>query len=73
MKKNLIHALYLVAYILAYGFWFLMSLLPLRVLYVVSDFLYLIVAHVVRYRHHCTTVVERRFFTTRLISGLRSL
>ena len=52
MKKNLIHALYLVAYILAYGFWFLMSLLPLRVLYVVSDFLYLIVAHVVRYRHH---------------------
>ena len=39
MKKNLIHALYLVAYILAYGFWFLMSLLPLRVLYVVSDFL----------------------------------
>ncbi|WP_028897060.1 lysophospholipid acyltransferase family protein [Prevotella sp. HUN102] len=39
------------AYGLAYGFWYLMSLLPFPVLYLLSDFLYLLVARVVKYRH----------------------
>ncbi len=39
------------AYILSYGIWFLLSLLPLRILYVLADMLYLIVAYIVRYRH----------------------
>lgn len=47
MKK----ALYYVGYVLSYGIWYLMSLLPLRVLYILSDLLYIIMAHVVKYRH----------------------
>lgn len=39
------------AYILSYGIWFLLSLLPMRILYVFADMLYLIVAYIVRYRH----------------------
>lgn len=34
------------------GMWYMMSLLPMRVLYVLSDLLYLLVAYVVKYRHH---------------------
>lgn len=40
-----------VIYYIGYAFWYVLSLLPLRVLYVVSDLLYLLVCHVVRYRH----------------------
>lgn len=47
MKK----ALSYIGYTLAYGGWYIMSLLPFRVLYLLSDGLYLLVAHVVRYRH----------------------
>lgn len=47
MKKYLLYPLYT----LAYALWYLLSLLPLRVLYVCSDLLYLLVAYVVRYRH----------------------
>jgi KDO2-lipid IV(A) lauroyltransferase len=47
MKKSLSFLLYTIAY----GFWYLMSLLPLRVLYIISDILCLLVADVVRYRH----------------------
>ena len=47
MKKMLNN----IAYGLAYGFWFLMSLLPFRILYLISDFLYLIVARVMKYRY----------------------
>lgn len=45
------HTLYFLAYALAYGFWYLMSLLPLRLLYLLSDFLCIIVSRVVKYRH----------------------
>ena len=38
-------------YIIVYGTWYLASLLPLCVLYLFSDFLYLLIAHVVKYRH----------------------
>ncbi|MDR2037461.1 MAG: lysophospholipid acyltransferase family protein [Bacteroidales bacterium] len=37
-------------YYIFYGFIWLISFLPLRVLYVISDFLYLIVCYVIRYR-----------------------
>lgn len=34
-----------------YGLWFLLSLLPLRILYLLSDLCYFLVAKVVKYRH----------------------
>ncbi len=37
-------------YGIVYGFFYMVSLLPYRALYVLSDFLYIIVYHVVRYR-----------------------
>ncbi|HEY9551472.1 MAG TPA: lysophospholipid acyltransferase family protein [Prevotella sp.] len=45
------HSIMKIVYYLTYGFWYLFSLLPLRVLYVLSDGFYLLVCHVVRYRH----------------------
>lgn len=47
MKKTL----YRLLYFLVYGFWYVMSLLPLCVLYILSDALYLLVGRLVRYRH----------------------
>lgn len=47
MKKALLY----IAYTLAYGFWWVMSLLPLWVLYRLSDLLYYVITYVVRYRH----------------------
>ena len=47
MKKALLY----IAYTIAYGFWWAMSLLPLWLLYCFSDLLYLLMAYVVRYRH----------------------
>ena len=47
MKKKLSY----IGYLLAYGFWFVMSLLPLKVLYIFSDLLCLLIADVIRYRH----------------------
>ena len=38
-------------YYLAYALWYVVSLLPLRVLYVLSDCFYFLICHVVRYRH----------------------
>lgn len=40
-----------VGYVLVYGTWYLLSLLPMRLLYVLSDLLYLIMAYILRYRH----------------------
>lgn len=37
-------------YYLIYGLWWLLSLLPLRVLYVLSDGLYLLAYHLLHYR-----------------------
>lgn len=45
-----------ILYRLAYGIWFLLSLLPLRVLYIISDVFYFLLAKVVRYRHR---VIEK--------------
>ena len=47
MKKLLNY----LVYVIVYGTWYVASLLPLRVLYIFSDFLYLLIAHVVKYRH----------------------
>ncbi len=47
MKK----ALYKTLYFLAYGFWYLLALLPFPVLYLLSDGLYLLMSRVVKYRH----------------------
>ncbi|EGC21226.1 lysophospholipid acyltransferase family protein [Prevotella multiformis] len=47
MKK----AFYKTLYLLAYGFWYLLALLPFPVLYLFSDVFYLIMAHIVKYRH----------------------
>ena len=40
-----------IAFWTVYGTWYALSLLPMWVHYLFSDFLYLLVAHVVRYRH----------------------
>lgn len=40
-----------ITYYIVYAIWYVASLLPLRVLYVLSDVLYPIVAHIVKYRH----------------------
>lgn len=40
-----------VLYSLLFGIWYLLSLFPLRILYIFSDILYLIVCYIVRYRH----------------------
>ena len=45
--KNLIS---FIAYYLLYTVWYVFSLLPFRVLYVISDFLYLVTYYVVKYR-----------------------
>lgn len=47
MKKGLSY----IAYALSYIFWYTMSLLPMSLLYVFSDCLYLLVGKVVKYRH----------------------
>lgn len=47
MKK----ALYRLLYLFAYGFWYVVSLLPFWVLYLISDALYLVAGRLVRYRH----------------------
>ena len=47
MKKTLDN----IAFWTIYGIWYLLSLLPMWVHYLFSDILYLIIAHVVRYRH----------------------
>lgn len=43
--------LHYIAYLIVYGLWFLISLLPFCVLYVLSDGLYLLITYVFRYRH----------------------
>lgn len=40
-----------IGYYIVYSLWWAASLLPMRVLYVLSDALYLLVGHVVKYRH----------------------
>ena len=47
MKKGLSY----IAYALSYTFWYTMSLLPMSLLYVFSDCLYLLVGKFVKYRH----------------------
>ena len=39
-------------YYLVFALWYLLSLLPLRILYFLSDFLYLLVYYIVRYRRN---------------------
>ena len=43
--------LHYIAYLIVYGLWFLMSLLPFRVLYWISDFLSFLLIYIFRYRH----------------------
>ena len=40
-----------IVYSICYALWWLFSLLPFRILYLLSDGLYLLAAHVVKYRH----------------------
>jgi KDO2-lipid IV(A) lauroyltransferase len=40
-----------ILYYIGYALWYSLSLLPLRVLYVLSDLLYVLVSRIVRYRH----------------------
>ena len=40
-----------ILYGLIYGVWYALSLLPFRILFLFSDFLYFLIAHVVKYRH----------------------
>lgn len=40
-----------ILYGLVYGVWYALSLLPFRILFLFSDFLYFLIAHVVKYRH----------------------
>ena len=47
MKK----ALHYIAYVVAYGFWWLASLLPFWAHYLISDFLSFLLIYIIRYRH----------------------
>ena len=47
MKKTLDN----IAFWALYGTWYMLSLLPMWLHYLMADVLYLIIAHVVRYRH----------------------
>lgn len=47
MMKKTFHFL---LYVIAYGLWYLMSLLPFRIHYFFSDIMYLILVYIIRYR-----------------------
>lgn len=67
------NAIYRLVYVLAYGFWYVMSLLPLEVLYFLSDVLYLLVAHVVKYRHRIISTNIRSSFPDRTDDEVRQI
>lgn len=69
MKK----ALYKTLYLLAYGFWYLLALLPFPVLYLFSDVFYLIMAHIVKYRHKVIGKNLRNSFPEKTDAELRRI
>ena len=69
MKK----AFYKTLYLLAYGFWYLLALLPFPVLYLFSDIFYLIMAHIVKYRHKVIGKNLRNSFPEKTDAELRRI
>ncbi len=69
MKK----AFYKTLYLLAYGFWYLLALLPFPVLYLFSDVFYLIMAHIVKYRHKVIGKNLRNSFPEKTDAELRRI
>ena len=69
MKK----AFYKTLYLLAYGFWYLLALLPFPVLYLFSDVFYLIIAHIVKYRHKVIGQNLRNSFPEKTDAELRRI
>ena len=69
MKK----AFYKTLYLLAYGFWYLLALLPFPVLYLFSDVFYLIIAHIVKYRHKVIEKNLRNSFPEKTDAELRRI
>ncbi len=67
------HLLNNIAYALSYGLWYIMSLLPLRVLYILSDLLYFLAARVVRYRHRVIWKNLTESFPEKSTDELRSI
>ena len=62
-----------IAYYLLYAVWFAFSLLPFCVLYVISDFLYLITYYVVKYRRRVIRQNIKSSFPEKSDIELRSI
>jgi KDO2-lipid IV(A) lauroyltransferase len=62
-----------VAYLLMFGLWYLLSLLPFCVLYVLSDVLYLVAGRLVHYRHKVVWKNLRESFPEKSEQELRKI
>ena len=69
MKK----ALHYIAYIVAYGFWWLASLLPFWAHYLISDFLSFLLIYIIRYRHRVIWQNLKTSFPEKSDKELRTL
>ncbi len=66
-------ALHYTAYILAYGFWYAASLLPLWAHYLISDFLAFLLIYIIRYRHRVIWQNLKTSFPEKSDKELRAL
>ena len=66
-------ALHYTAYILAYGFWYAASLLPLWAHYLISDFLAFLLIYIIRYRHRVIWQNLKTSFPEKTDKELRTL
>lgn len=62
-----------ILYFLIYSIWYLVSLLPMRVLYIISDGLYFIITHIVKYRHKVIWKNLRTSFPEKSDEELRTI
>ena len=69
MKK----ALHYIAYVVAYGFWWLASLLPFWAHYLISDFLSFLLIYIIRYRHRVIWQNLKTSFPEKSDKELRTL
>jgi len=62
-----------ILYGIAYGFWFVLSLLPFRILFLLSDCLYFLVSKVVKYRHKVIWKNLKESFPNKTEAELRTI
>ena len=62
-----------ILYGIAYGFWFVLSLLPFRILFLLSDCLYFLVSKVVKYRHKVIWKNLKESFPDKTEAELRTI